>query len=77
VVATAVGGIPEGVRHGVEGLLVKPGCADDLADAIAKVAIDSNLRARMAESAARRGEDFDARRVVRHYEDCYHALVSR
>jgi glycosyltransferase involved in cell wall biosynthesis len=77
VVATAVGGIPEGVRHGVEGLLVKPGCAEDLADSIAKVAMDSKLRARMAECAARRGEQFDARRVVRQYEDCYRVLVSR
>jgi glycosyltransferase involved in cell wall biosynthesis len=77
VVATAVGGVPEGVRHGVEGLLVTPGCPEALADAITQLAADSKLRARMAESARRRGEQFDGVRVVRRYEDCYRALARR
>jgi glycosyltransferase involved in cell wall biosynthesis len=75
VVATAVGGIPEGVSDGVEGLLVSPGSPRDLADAIAKVATDTTLRARMAESAAQRGKQFDVTRVVRRYEERYRDLV--
>jgi glycosyltransferase involved in cell wall biosynthesis len=77
VVATAVGGIPEGVSQGVEGLLVAPGCPEELADAIAQVATDLKLRAQMAEAAARRGEQFDVGDVVRRYEERYRALVRR
>src|SRR5262249_600420 len=75
VVATAVGGVPEGVSDGVEGLLVSPESPRDLADAIAKVATDTTLRARMAESAAQRGKQFDVTRVVRRYEERYRDLV--
>jgi glycosyltransferase involved in cell wall biosynthesis len=77
VVATGVGGIPESVSHGVEGLLVAPGCPNELADAIAHVATDRELRARMGVSAARRAEQFDLRRAVRRYEDRYRTLVGR
>jgi glycosyltransferase involved in cell wall biosynthesis len=76
VVATAVGGIPEGIANGVEGRLVSPGRPDELADAIAKLVCDPALRARFAEAALRRGEEFDVRRVVRRYEDRYRELRS-
>jgi glycosyltransferase involved in cell wall biosynthesis len=75
VVATAVGGIPEAVTDGVEGLLVPPRRPAELADAIARVVCDPKLRAHMAQAAAKRGDDFDVERVVRRYEDRYRALV--
>jgi glycosyltransferase involved in cell wall biosynthesis len=37
VVASAVGGLPEIVRHGVDGFLVPPGDSDALADALRQV----------------------------------------
>ena len=37
VVATRVPGVPEAIRHGQDGVLVDPGDADDLAQAIAGV----------------------------------------
>jgi glycosyltransferase involved in cell wall biosynthesis len=77
VVATAVGGIPEGVSQGVEGFLVAPGCPDEFADAIARLASDPELCRRMAESAASRGVQFDIGPVVRRYEERYRALVRR
>lgn len=76
VVATAVGGIPEGVTNELEGLLVPPGRPDELAGAIARLASDPALRARLAAAAARRGNDFDVRRVVPRYEDRYRELMS-
>jgi glycosyltransferase involved in cell wall biosynthesis len=76
VVATAVGGIAEGVSDGVEGLLVPPGRPTDLADAVARVVADPSLRARFAEVAARRGDKFDVRHAVCRYEDCYRTVVS-
>jgi glycosyltransferase involved in cell wall biosynthesis len=77
VVATAVGGIPEAVSDGVEGVLVAPGRPDEIAGAIMQLASDPKLRARMADAAARHGGQFDVRDVVRRYEDCYRALVRR
>jgi glycosyltransferase involved in cell wall biosynthesis len=77
VVATAVGGIPEAVTDGVQGRLVDPGRPGELADAMAQLVSDPVLRLRFAEAASRRSDDFDVRRVVRHYEDTYRRLVSR
>ena len=45
VVATAVMGVPELVEHGTSGLLVPPGRADAVADALAALAADSARRA--------------------------------
>jgi glycosyltransferase involved in cell wall biosynthesis len=61
VVATRVGGIPEGVTDGQEGLLVPPSRPDLLAHAIETLVSDPDLRARMSEAAADRGGSFDIR----------------
>ena len=47
VIATRVAGVPELVEHGVSGLLVPPGDADALADAIVSVMADPARRAAM------------------------------
>jgi glycosyltransferase involved in cell wall biosynthesis len=52
VIGTAVGGVPELVRDGENGLLVEPGDRDALAAAIARVTGDEGLRARLAAAAA-------------------------
>jgi len=49
VVATAVGGIPELVRDGMEGRLVAPGDAAALADAVAALLDDPETAARMGD----------------------------
>lgn len=50
VVATRIAGIPELVRHGETGLLVPPGEAAALAEAVAQLLDDPALRARLAEA---------------------------
>jgi glycosyltransferase involved in cell wall biosynthesis len=77
VVATAVGGIPEGFTDGVEGLLVPPSRPDLLAHAIVTLAQDPELRARMSEAAADRGRAFDIRGSARTMEGIYRAVVAR
>ena len=47
VVATTVGGIPSMVRHGADGLLVAPGDAAALADAVRRLIDDAPLRRRL------------------------------
>lgn len=51
VVASRAGAIPELVEHGVTGLLVTPGNAAELADALCKVLLDVELRQRMVTAA--------------------------
>lgn len=55
VIATAVGGVPEVVRHGENGLLVPPNDAEALAEAIRRFFGDGDLRARLAAQAQSSG----------------------
>ena len=75
VAATAVGGIPEAVTDGVEGLLVPPKQPEALADAIAKISGDDALRAEMAAAASTAGARFDIRVAVARIEQIYRDLV--
>jgi glycosyltransferase involved in cell wall biosynthesis len=52
VIATRVGGIPEVVTDGVNGLLVEPGDPAALADALRRFFADDHLRRRLAAAAA-------------------------
>jgi glycosyltransferase involved in cell wall biosynthesis len=52
VIATAVGGVPEVVREGENGLLVSPGDVGALAEAIRRLATDDALRGALADAAA-------------------------
>ncbi len=51
VIATAVGGVPEVVRDGVNGLLVRPGDSEALAAAISRFFADDGLRRELAHAA--------------------------
>jgi L-malate glycosyltransferase len=50
VIATDVGGIPEILVDGVNGLLVKPGSSQGLSDAMKRLIMDEQLRDRLAEA---------------------------
>jgi L-malate glycosyltransferase len=75
VVATAVGGVPEVVEHGREGLLVPPRQPAKLAQAIATLLTDTETRQRMAEAAAQRGAELSIDSAVRRTEAMYHQLA--
>jgi glycosyltransferase involved in cell wall biosynthesis len=68
VVATAVGGVPEVVRDGVNGLLVPPGDAGELAAAIRRVLEDVELRRRLAAAAAPSVEELRPERLYAQLE---------
>ena len=73
--ATAVGGVPEVVEHGREGLLVQPRRPTELANAIATLLTDTETRQRMAEAAAQRGAELSIDSAVRRTEAMYHQLA--
>jgi len=76
VVATMVGGVPDVVTDGVEGLLVQPGRPDLLAEAVGRVAGDDALRARLAAASAARSEIFDVGGAAREIEAVYGELLA-
>jgi 1,4-alpha-glucan branching enzyme len=74
VIATCVGGIPEIIKNGVDGLLVEPKNSLELADAIMRVFSDSALRSRLGSNARKRVErDFTwetvAKKTLKLYTD--------
>jgi glycosyltransferase involved in cell wall biosynthesis len=77
-VATAVGGIPELVHDGVEGLLVPPSDPARLGTAILWMIEHPRERRRMGEAARARIErDFSVARMVTSTEELYESLLGR
>lgn len=75
VVATDVGGIPEVVADGEDGLLVPPEDPDALAEALCRLAAEPELRRRLAAAARRRVESLDANEVAARLDALYAALL--
>lgn len=78
VVASRVGGVPEVITHGVDGLLVPPADPAALADALIRLASAPDLRARLG-SAGRRTvvERFSIDAMVRVVQGAYDEELAR
>lgn len=77
VVATKAGGIPEMIRDGIDGILVEPGDPRALADALSRVLLDPDLRARLSAAARRRvDEAFHVDRMVEETIAVYEEAVN-
>ncbi len=77
VVATKVGGIPELVRDGKEGLLVPPADAPALAEAMKALIVDSKRRQQMAETGRNRiSEQFSMEKVAGEVLETYERLMA-
>src|SRR5947208_9984374 len=74
VVASRVGGLPETIEDGRTGVLVPPGDADLLAEAIADLLADHARAIGMGEQARRRATRFDVAGCADSYADVYRAL---
>ena len=78
VVATAVGGIPEVITSGVDGLLVEPSDPRGLAEAITRLLLDADLRRRIGEAGYRTvAERFSIDAQVRRIESVYDEELAR
>lgn len=75
-VSTAVGGIPEVVTDGVDGVLVASGAPEDLTRAVESLMRDPQRRARLGAAAkTKAAETFSAARVVALYEGLYERVT--
>jgi glycosyltransferase involved in cell wall biosynthesis len=78
VVATRVGGVPDALDDGVQGLVVPPGDAGALAAAIGRLLDDRVLAARLGAAAAERcAREFGFDVAVRRFEELYESLFAR
>ncbi len=71
VVASGIPGYRDVVRDGVDGCLVAPGDALELAEALRALALDPPRRARMSSCARERAERFAWPHVAAEVVDCY------
>jgi glycosyltransferase involved in cell wall biosynthesis len=77
VVATAVGGVPDVVRDGVDGFLVEPGDVDAMADRLARLASDAGLRRRMGDAGRESvRERYAVRRLLDDTDELYRRLLA-
>jgi glycosyltransferase involved in cell wall biosynthesis len=76
LVASAVGGIPDQVRHGREGILVPPDDPDALGEALGALLQDPAYARRLGEAGCRRTQnEFSHETLVRRIEGIYRAAI--
>jgi glycosyltransferase involved in cell wall biosynthesis len=71
VIATAVGGIPEVVREGVNGILVSPKSPETIAKALERLLSNSGLRRKLGRAAAESVKDYTWSKIAEKYERVY------
>jgi glycosyltransferase involved in cell wall biosynthesis len=76
VVATRAGGVPEFVSDGVDGLLVAPGDAGELAETLDRVLSDPILATGLSLGAAAKAEYFAVARHVREVTALWEAVLA-
>lgn len=64
VIATRSGGVPEIVRDGIDGILVTPGSANEVCEAVLKLLRDQSLRNSLSAAGIKRAEEFTLERHV-------------
>ena len=77
VVATRVGGVPDVIREGEDGFLVEPGDVDGLAERLARLAADPELRERLGTAGrARVIPRYSVERLVDDIDLLYRSLLA-
>lgn len=77
VVASNVGGHPEAVRDGRDGLLFASGDSQAAAEAVGRLLADPELVARISASARCRAAEFSADRMVSEHADAYRSVFQQ
>lgn len=76
VIGAEAGGIPDLIDNEVSGLLVEPGNATALADAIAELVSDPDRRLKIAKDAKADLKRFDPEVISRKYESVYSSICA-
>lgn len=76
MIVTDVGGMPDLVDHNETGLIVPPGDARALSNAMRALIENPNMRATMGQAAVRKSDQFKAGAVVPRIERIYEELVA-
>jgi len=71
LIATAVGGIPEVIRHSQDGLLVPPGQPEELAKSCCSLLQNPDLAQSCIDSGTKRWQDFSVQEMLRQTHDFY------
>jgi glycosyltransferase involved in cell wall biosynthesis len=74
-VASRVGGIPELIEHGREGLLVPASRPDLLEEAMVKLAVDEEQRRQLGGAAAQKARDYSVESMIDKIEALYEAQL--
>jgi glycosyltransferase involved in cell wall biosynthesis len=78
VVATRVGGIPDLIDQGINGLLVRPGNVKELAEALEEVLSDRKFARKMGREGRKRIKgQFSADAMVQSIDRVYRELLAR
>ena len=77
VVGTAIGAVPDLIRDGVEGRVVEPGDVTALADALAELIAEPELRARMSTAIRERAEQrHSLQRLAARLSEIYRSVLA-
>ncbi len=78
VVASRIGGLPEVIRHGIDGYLVEVGDLEEMANCSQQILRNEALRRRLGREARRRvlGK-FTPQRIVPQYESLYQGTLAK
>lgn len=76
VIGTAVGGIPDVIEDGVNGLLVAPKDPEAIALAVRELLFDQVLSARLAANARETVKKFEWRNIIRQFDAIYRRTLT-
>lgn len=77
IIASRVGGIPELIEDGKNGLLIPPADAEALYEAMYKMACHPELMQELAQEGRRRVQHFTVETMARQVEECYAQLLTK
>ena len=75
IIASRIGGVPDVVKDGENGLLVPPRDSEKLADAIIYLLENKGIRERMGKNGRKKVEDYSWERIAEETEKVYEVLI--